>query len=172
MKLTDIELINGNHFIAMHYYGLILNRTYLVLITNNHLIGIVANGLVSIKGGGDYLSRQITTHLAIDGDLNNPFSYLNEKYLEKANDLHLLSDDLTKSNRSNFRYEYKEIISADYDPRKKWGMGYYPHDGKVNIKVIDRMYEFIVLGNQSGLAISDLINNAKKNANKLIQRDF
>lgn len=166
MRLTDIELINGNHFIVMQYYGLIFNRTYLVLIAQDHLIGIVANGLVSVKGGGDYLSRQITTRLAIDGDINNPFSYLNEKYLEKASGLHLLNDDLTENNRSNFRYKYNEIVSVDYDPRKKWGMGYYPHDGKVYVKTSDEMYEFIVLGDQSGLAIAELINNAKESANK------
>ena len=170
MKLSDIELTKGNHFIAMQYYGLILNRTFLVLITENYLIGIVANGLVSVKGGGDSLTRQITTHLAIDGDLENPLSYLNEKYLEKANCLNLLRDNLSKKNKSNFRYELREIESVKYDPKKKWGMGYYPHDGKVYIKINGKSHEFIVLGNQSGFEIQEFITNSINSANNAISR--
>ena len=74
MKLKDIELTNTNHFIAMQYYGLILNRTYLVLITSNHLIGLVANGLASVQGG-DPLTSVLTSKMAVDGDLMNPLSY-------------------------------------------------------------------------------------------------
>ncbi len=37
-------------------------------------------------------------------------------------------------------------------------MGYYPHDGKVYIETFDGMKkELIVLGNQSGRKIADLI---------------
>ena len=45
MKLKDIELTDKNHFIAMEYYYLILNRTFLVIKTKGFLIGIEGNGL-------------------------------------------------------------------------------------------------------------------------------
>jgi len=37
MKLIDFELKGENHFIAMQYYGLIFNRTFLVVITNDFI---------------------------------------------------------------------------------------------------------------------------------------
>lgn len=49
MKFEDFELKDNNHFVAMQYYGLILNRTFLVLLTNDLLIGIKVNGLVSVE---------------------------------------------------------------------------------------------------------------------------
>jgi len=137
----------------------------------NHLVGIVANGLVSVKGGADSLTRRITTRLAINGDLNNPFSYLNEKYLEKASSLDLLGDNLSESHRANFRYGFEDISSVNYDPSKKWGMGYYPHNGKVYITTHGKTREFIILGNQSGLAISERINNAIESANNQLNQD-
>ena len=88
MKLQDITLEAGNHFVAMEYYALLLNRTYLVLITQSHLIGIVANGLVSVRGGpSGSLTDILTTKMAVEGDLNNPFSYVSEKYLLRINQL-------------------------------------------------------------------------------------
>ena len=42
MKLSDFTLGQGNFFVAMEYHTLILNRT--LLVTEKHLVGIVANG--------------------------------------------------------------------------------------------------------------------------------
>jgi len=173
MRLTDITLVEGNHFVAMEYYGLILNRTYLILLTNTHLIGIVANGLVSIKGPSGSLAEMFTTKLAlaIDGDLDNPFSYLNEKYIRRVNKLNLLNDDLIQSHRANFRVELVDFPSVRYDSTKKWGMGYYPHDGKVYVEVGGKVREFIILGNQSGQAVSDWIQEKTMTANKANSSD-
>jgi len=161
MKLKDIQLTDSNHFVAMQYYGLILNRTYLVLITNNHLVGIVANGLVSVQKS-DPLASIITGLISIDGDLNNPLSYLKDKYLKRVEHLNLLVDDLKKVNSANFKINIKDILSVAFDPSKKWGMGYYPHDGKVYVTTKDKKREFIILGSQSGKKILELIQNAKK----------
>ena len=163
MKLKDINLTKDNHYIAMQYYGLIFNRTYLVLITDCHLIGIVANGLVSVQGG-DPITSLITSSMAVDGDLNNPLSYLKEKYLKRVQDMDLLEDDVTNKHYANFRLKLSEIDSVKYDPSKKWGMGYYPHDGKVYIKAKNKKREFIILGEQSGEHVAQVISN--KIANK------
>lgn len=164
MKLAEVELVAGNHFIAMQYYGLILNRTYLVLAVNHHLVGLVANGPVSEKNDHDPLTHLITTSLAVKGDLNNPFSYLNEKYLAKARNLDLLADDLSQANRANFRIGFEEITSVEFDPSKKWGMGNYPHSGKLHIGVRGRKREFILLGKQSGPFLADNIRQSLSGA--------
>jgi hypothetical protein len=158
MKLSDIELRDNNHFVAMEYYYLILNRTFLVIKTKGFLIGIQGNGLVSVEGGKDILTRQITSNLAIKGDLTNPYSYLKNKYLEKIADLNLIDGSIISANKTNFLIKLSDIKSAVYNPSKKFGMGPYPHDGRVTIETFDnKKREFIILGNQSGENIANLI---------------
>ena len=154
MRLFDFKLIEGNHFVAMEYYGLILNRTFLILLAETHMIGVVANGLISVRSAADPLTSIITDALSVHGDLHNPLSYLKEKYLNRVKNLNLLGDDFLKINRANFRIRFDEISEVTYDPRKKWGMGYYPHDGKVYVTTHGNRREFIILGDQSGRAIA------------------
>lgn len=158
MKLKDLELTNNNHFVAMEYYYLILNRTFLVIKTKGYLIGIQGNGLVSVEGGKDILTRQITSNMAIKGDLTNPYSYLKNKYLEKIADLNLIDGSIIEANKTNFLIKTSDIKSAVYNPSKKFGMGPYPHDGRVTIETYDnKKREFIILGNQSGGNIANFI---------------
>src|SRR6478736_4799833 len=100
MKLKDIELTDNNHFVAMEYYNLILNRTFLVIKTKGDLIGIQGNGLVSVEGGKDVLTRQLTSNMSIKGDLTNPHSYLKNKFLEKIADLDLLDGSIVEANKT------------------------------------------------------------------------
>lgn len=157
MRLADFKLVEGNHFVTMEYYALILNRTLLVLLTETYLVGVVANGLVGVRSGADPLTAIITAKLSIHGDLDNPLSYLNEKYLNRAKDLDLYGINLLRMNRANFRIRFDDISGVTYDPRKKWGMGYYPHDGRVYVSTQGKRREFIILGNQSGRDIAGWI---------------
>lgn len=158
MKLKDIELTDDNHFVAMEYYYLILNRTFLVIKSKGLLIGIQGNGLVSVEGGKDILTREITSNMAIKGDLTNSYSYLKNKYLEKIADLNLTDGSIVAANKTNFLIKLSDIKSAIYNPSKKFGMGPYPHDGRVTIETYDNnKREFIILGNQSGEHIAHLI---------------
>jgi hypothetical protein len=157
MILSEYKLVEGNHFVAMEYYGLFLNRTFLILLTEQYMVGVVANGLVSVTGNADPLTTIITNRLAIHGDLHNPLSYLNEKYLRRVGDLDLLSDGFLRTNRAHFRINIDDISEVTYNPRKKWGMGYYPHDGKVYVTMGGKKREFIILGDQSGRVIAGWI---------------
>ena len=158
MKLQDIELTASNHFVAMEYYFLILNRTFLVVKTKGYLIGIQGNGVVSVEGGTNMLAKQITSSMAVKGDLSNPYSYLKNSYLKKMEDLDLLDGSIIKANKTNFIIELADIKDAHYNPRKKFGMGPYPHDGRVTIETYDnQIREFIILGNQSGQNIANWI---------------
>jgi len=159
IKLKDILLNDENHFVGMEYYFLILNRTYLVIKSNGYLIGIQANGLVAVEAGTGDLIQLATSKLAIADDLSNPYSYLKDSYLEKIVDLNLIDGSIVKSNKSNFLIKLIDIKSAVYNPSKKFGMGPYPHDGRVTIKTYDnKTREFIILGDQSGRNIVDFIN--------------
>lgn len=158
MKFKDFELKSDNHFVAMQYYGLILNRTFLVILTSDLLIGIKVNGLVSVESGGNIIAKELSTTMAIRRDLQNPYSYVKSKYIDKVQDYNLLDGSILTQGKSNFVIQRTDIKNAYYDPKKKWGMGYYPHDGKVYIETDNgKKKEFIILGNQSGHKIATLI---------------
>ena len=131
----------------MEYYALILNRTYLVHVGDGQITGGVCRGLTAVEGGGDRLTREVTAKLAVQGELNDPASYVD-------------AVTLSKSHRANFAIELSEVQSVTYDPRKKWGMGYYPHDGRVTIATARERHEFIILGGQSGREIARRLNSA------------
>lgn len=121
----------------MEYYALILNRTFVITIDGECLRGVKCRGLTSIDSGGDALARALTSKLAVHGDLDDPRSYIDE---------HLLCS----SSAANFTVLLSDISTVEYNPKKKWGMGYYPHSSRVYISTADRTREFIILGKQSG----------------------
>ncbi|AFM05447.1 hypothetical protein Fleli_3107 [Bernardetia litoralis DSM 6794] len=159
MKLKNYKLKNENHFVAMEYYNLIMNRTFLVLILEDYLIGMKVNGLVSVENNNDAITSAITRSMSIQGDLENPYSYMKNSYLRKIENLDIYGAEILKIERANFKINRNEIESATYDERQKWGMGYYPHDGKVYIKMKNgKKKEFIIVGSQSGKEIENWIN--------------
>ena len=63
--------------------------------------------------------------------------------------------------KSNFTIPYRDIASVSFDESKKWGMGPYPHDGKVFVTTKDgSKREFIILANQSGQSIARDVSQA------------
>ena len=157
MRLDEFQLSDGNHFVAMEYYAAIMNRTFLVLLTEKDIIGIVVRGVTASNDRGDSLTRLITDTLSPDGDLTNPLTYIDENYRQQYNEVDLIDGDLSKINKANFRLAMSDISGISYDPSKKWGMGPYPHDGKVYIAIDRSEREFIILGNQSGEKIAESV---------------
>ena len=124
----------------MQYYGLILNRTFIVSVDAAGISGAVCRGMTSTEGGIG-LARYVTAQLAVHGDLNDPSSYV--------------AYPATRPDRANFALSHADITSVTYNPKKKWGMGPYPHDGRVIVATSTRRREFIILGNQSGQEIAE-----------------
>lgn len=163
MTLKEIGLKKDNHFIAMEYYGLILNRTFLVLITEEHLIGLKVHGLIVSNIPFDPTSildiaATVLENLVDSTDQDNPYSYVKDRYLRKVENLDVQGDEILAAYRSNFRINRSDITKVSHDPTKKWGMWEYPHDGKVNIKTTNgSSREFIILAKQSGEQIAQWI---------------
>ena len=152
MLFKDFELKEGNYFIAMEYYFGILNRAFIIILKDRFLLGLKANGVIG-------------TGLA--GDLNDPFTYTNDYYVKKFLDEDIYADSILSVNKANFKISKTDIVDVKYDPTKKWGMGPYPHDGKIYIKTNDgKNREFIILGNQSGKEIKNWILETKTNHNE------
>ncbi|QEC76296.1 hypothetical protein [Mucilaginibacter ginsenosidivorax] len=162
MLLRSFELKEGNFFIAMEYYGLILNRTFVVIILNDRLIGLKVSGAISAEGGHNPFTIAATRALAVKGDLQNPFAYVKQKYTRQLLDEDILGSAILKVDSANFEIFKRDIIEVTYDARKKWGMGPYPHDGKVYVKTAGKTREFIILGAQSGEDIRRWILGDKK----------
>ena len=156
MRISEFEFTSDNHFVAMEYYWLILNRTFLVLITNNQLIAIKVHGPIGVESS-DALVNLLP--LTADGDLQNPYSYISAKYIERIKDIDLKSKEFLDANGSNFRIRRSDIVEISYDKIKKWGMGHYPHDGKVYVKTRNgKKREFMILGAQSGQDIKNRLS--------------
>lgn len=154
MTITEFTATERKHFVALEYHWLILNQTFLVLLTDDALLGLKVNGVVSVEGGRNVLTREITHAMAIQGDLTNPYSYIKNSYAAKYEKLDVGSESILTIDKSNFQISYKDIASVSFDKSKKWGMGYYPHDGKVLVTTKDgRKREFVILGSQSGETI-------------------
>jgi hypothetical protein len=103
---------------------------------------VICRGLTSIEGGGDPVTRFATGKLAVHGDLNDPGSYVD-------------AGVMAKPHRADFCIPLSDIRQVEYTAQKKWGMGHYPHDGRVFVVTPARRREFIILGNQPGKEIAD-----------------
>jgi hypothetical protein len=111
-----------------------------------------------VESGGNIIAKELSATMTIKGDLENPYSYIKSKYIAGVNECELLDGSILAQHKSNFVIKRANIKNAYHDPKKKWGMGYYPHDGKVYIETFDgRKKEFIILGNQSGHKIANLV---------------
>ncbi len=143
----------------MEYYAGVLNRTYLVLMASEAIIGLIVHGIIASNDRGDALTRLIASKMFPSGDLSNPMTYVDEKYRKKYSDVDLNNGDLKLISKANFRSALSEVTDVYHDPSKKWGMGPYPHDGKVYIEFGKSKREFIILGDQSGQKIVSAVKD-------------
>ncbi len=126
-------------FVGMEYYGLILNRTYLVFATTGGLYGWKVQGPVSNA---------------------RPLFY--EPYQKMLDDPELIRDpaaveDLAKL-KGGFFIPDLEIMSVIARDKSKWGMGGIRHSGRIRVNLTNGKWrEFILLGCVSPDATRDRI---------------
>lgn len=138
-------------FVAMEYHALVLNRTYVVSVNDREINGKVCRGLTAVEAGTGIV-RLLTHPLSVQGDLNAPSSYVDE-------------ERLSRPAAGDFATCFSDVTAISYNHRKKWGMGYYPHDGRVLISTPTRARELIILGRQSGRSIADRLAESVGRAN-------
>lgn len=135
------------HFIAMEYKGM-SNCIYKVYVTDSLIFGAKVNGYITVQptyGMGKFVPKE---------KMHNP-----EAYVDSAMDKYdtLLSDQVAflKGDKDNFIIRRSDIKQVTHNPKKKFGMGYYPHAGRIEIESIktsanrkgDR--ELILVGDQN-----------------------
>ena len=104
IQALDRSMQDTWHFVAMEYYALVLNRTYLVSVSSTGITGKVCRGLTATESGAG-LTLYITRQLAVHGNLNDPSSYVS--------DHHLASRD-----NADFTLNCADIISVSFNPTK------------------------------------------------------
>ncbi len=130
-------------FVAMQYYGLILNRSYLVYVTLNYICGARVSGVVTspLIGPGE--------------EWYKPGFYINPQLFAKYNSTTFSSEEFLLMDSANFILNRSRIKEIEFF-KNKWGMGLVPHSGRLVLTTLDRTkHEFILLGLQDAVWIRE-----------------
>ena len=129
------------YFQAMEYFALILNRTYTVMVTDRMLCGAYVHGPLP--------SPPLPTR-----DWHDPEFYVGQQ-VHRYEGLHVESPEFRRRHWFNFQYQLREIASAEFDPRPKWGMGNVPYSGRIHVCGRSGWRrEFILVGQQAGAPLA------------------
>lgn len=127
-------------FAAMEYYGLILNRSFLVYVSEKGLYGLKFDDMAD--------SKQPEFFKPALEELDNPWFTPGTEAFDKA---------MMQSKR-NFFIDRSQIEAVTFDPSSKWGMGKIPHVGRLRLRLkTGKKRDLILLGHAYGDGISRYI---------------
>ncbi len=134
-------------FVAMRYYFGILNRTYLVFVTDNLVCG------AKVKGA-------IAAPKAPDARWRNPLFYVSPDLASRYASMNAGSEEFLTYSRANFRIEKSGIRNVEFSPKPKWGMATVPYSGRIFLRMKSgKSIELILLGDQDGNRIRERLQN-------------
>jgi hypothetical protein len=144
------------YFIAMEYKGM-SNCIYKVYVTDSLIFGAKVNGYITVQpnfGIGTSIPQE---------KMHDPEAYVNKKMDRYGS---LLSDHSAFLNvdKDNFIIHKSDIKRLSHNPKKKWGMGYYPHAGRIEIETSKTAEnrkgsrELILVGDQDPDLVLSLFN--------------
>jgi hypothetical protein len=156
MQSGDTSVNEPSYFIAMEYKGM-SNCIYKVYVSDSLILGARVNGYITVQG-----------NFGIGTSIPKEKMYFPDAYVDKTMDnkyKNLLSDNnaFLKADKDNFIIRRTDIKKVYHNPKKKWGMGYYPHAGRIEIETIrtpenhkgDR--ELILVGDQDPNRVLQLL---------------
>lgn len=133
-------------FVAMEYYGLISNRTFVIFVAPDGLYGWKAEGLVDCST--PFFFRAFEQMLDDDNLMTNP---------EAVRRLSQL--------KGGFFIPRTEIVSVEAVYKQKWGMGPIPHSGRIKVRMVSgRSREFILLGNAEPEVVAQNVMQGRSTA--------
>lgn len=127
------------YFIGLEYHTLILNRTCLVFMLQEKLVGLRVMGLLASSG-----------HHVME-DLNNPLWYTNPRLytVDEIGNFIQEGQPPSYNRRGMFVYQKEEIERVYFNPKRKWGMSHYPHNGRIQVTLRNgKSREWILVGDQ------------------------
>ena len=134
VKLFEEE----SKFIAMEYYGLFLNRTFLICFTENFLIGFKIANLITLETEYDFLIYPFIKVVQSNSDFNCINTYIENKYKK-----HIPIGNINK-NTASFIIEYSKIKNVKFNENKKFGMGYILGNNKRTLKRIVKNIDGVI----------------------------
>ncbi len=143
-----IKLDKPVYFIAMEYKGL-SNCIYKVYVTDSLLMAAKVNGYITVApnlGIGTTISKLV---------MHDPEAYVNKKMDARYDSILFDKKKFLQADNQNFIIRRENIKKVYHDPTPKWGMGYYPHNGKIIIESIKTKEnrkserELILIGDQN-----------------------
>jgi hypothetical protein len=142
-------------FYAMEYINFIGNRMLKVWVTPTYIFAAKVKGFTSEYTGNSFYDQK----LVIDPRLRlEPKAYVNPKEENKYSRFFfekISPKQFMKLNKENFVIDKSEIKKIHHTENKKWGMGYYPHTGRVFIEAEKNDFnkksnrEFIIIADQN-----------------------
>jgi hypothetical protein len=120
-----------------------LNRTYLVLITEEMLCGAKVRGLLAAP-------------INVTERWKDPYFYPKLRFLEKLMGLNPRSPEFLNLDPANCQIEWDRIKHVEFSVEKEWGMGTVPHAGRIFLTILgEDTKELIIPGTQDGEAVKN-----------------
>ena len=144
-----VKLIAANarpvawNFVAMEYCYGILNRTFVVFVTDNMICAARVRGVLPVP-------------LSVGSRWHDPYFYPKPNQMKRYIDVNLESKEFLASSWANFQVPKQDLLSVVFGTDEKWGMGSVPYSGRIFLLTKGGMKkELILLGTQSGKEIGE-----------------
>jgi hypothetical protein len=113
--LQDFRLTDTNHFIAYQKHGFLNKSVYLVLTSNDIVVGIEVNTKLKTESTDRLGSLFTDIPLAQRrGAPDNPYSYINKKILKTFEKKQIFSKDMQFASKNNFKIDKVHIEAFNY----------------------------------------------------------
>ena len=159
--IKDIQV-----FYAMEYVNIIGNRILKVWITSERIFAAKVKGMTSETTRYSFINN---TSLVVDRrKRNSPQEYANQTEEARYSEVDfnsINSIEFLEMNKGNFIITKTNIEDSYHNPAKKWGMGRYPHNGRIILRLKKESSnnktkrEFILIGKQNKNRILNSINS-------------
>ena len=136
------------HFVALEYCYGILNRTYLVLVTDRMMCGAKVRGILAAP-------------IHVTERWRDPYFYARPTLVAKCVAVDPESQDFLALSGANFQLDRASIELVEFSDAPKWGMGAVPYSGRLFLHLRSgRTRELILLGVQNGMQLRDRLRAA------------
>jgi hypothetical protein len=139
-------------FVAMEYHAVILDRTFLITVTASQICGARVRGL-------------LPSPLVPDPEWRDSGLDPVKRLVERDDGVDVDSEAYVQLDRANFQIPLTEVERVRLDPRRKWGMGWVPHSGRLYLELRSGLTrELMLLGAQDGAVICERLSQAIQRA--------
>jgi len=123
----DTIVNEPTYFVSMEYKGM-SNCIYKVYVNDSLILGAKVNGYITTEGSfgiGKSIPKEV---------MHSPEAYVDSAMDVKYKNLLLDNNSFLHADKDNFIIRKIDITKVYLNPKKKFGMGYYPQSGRIEIE--------------------------------------